>query len=260
MRDLDVSIIMPSFNSSSYISDAIRSVQNQTFKNWELIIVDDCSSDNTFEKVNLFLTDSRIKFHRLDKNSGAAVARNYAIRKALGRFIAFLDSDDIWLPYKLERQIGFMLKNSIYFSYSSYYKIDDDGNIFREVLVPSKVSYSQLLKTNVIGCLTAVYDTDFFGKVEMPLIRKRQDFGLWLKLLKSVEQAVAVEESLSLYRVRLSSISNNKLDAAKYTWRLYRDVERLSILKCIYYFSFYALGGFFRLRYPKIAKYFGFSS
>nr|WP_320136832.1 glycosyltransferase family 2 protein [uncultured Amphritea sp.] len=252
-----VSIITPMYDCERYVSLCIESVLNQTFYDWELLVVDDCSTDASYQIVKSF-SDHRIKLFKLDENSGAAVARNYAIRKASGRFIAFLDSDDLWLPCKLEKHINFMLKKSIAFSYSSYYKINDNGDMLTEISVPLSVCYSQLLKTNVIGCLTAVYDTKVFGKVEMPQIRKRQDFGLWLKLLKRTGEAVAIDESLSLYRTRANSISNNKLDAAKYTWRLYRDVENLPWLKCVYYFCFYALGGFLRSRYPKLAKALGF--
>ncbi|WP_415902812.1 glycosyltransferase family 2 protein [Neptuniibacter sp. QD29_5] len=239
-----VSIITPVYNSSDFILDSIKSVVNQTVEDWELILVDDCSSDSTAQIIkNYALTDSRVKFFQLEKNSGAAVARNFAINEARGRYIAFLDSDDLWHEEKLSKQLSFMQDNQVAFTYSSYQQIDEEGNSLSEISVPSKVGYKQLLKTNVIGCLTVIYDTEMIGKHEMPLIRKRQDFGLWLKLLKTVDYAYGIKEPLAFYRVRKGSISSNKLSAAKFTWDLYRKIECLPLHKALYYFSCYAIGG-----------------
>jgi hypothetical protein len=252
------SIITPSYNSSQFISESIRSVLSQTFSDWEMIIVDDCSTDHSVEVIQSFVEqDSRIKLIELSENSGAAVARNRAIEAAQGRYIAFLDSDDLWLADKLEKQLAFMHANNYPFTYAAYDKIDEKGQVFGHIGVPDKVAYSDLLKTCSIGCLTAVYDTACFGKVAMPLIRKRQDLGLWLKLLKKTDYAYGLNETLAQYRVRTDSISANKADVAKFTWRLYREAEGLSLIKASYYFSHYAVRGLLRTKAPGLARLLG---
>jgi teichuronic acid biosynthesis glycosyltransferase TuaG len=253
-----ISIVTPTHNCSAFISDAIHSVLIQSFSDWEMIVVDDCSSDSSALLIQSFSEqDSRIKLIQLAVNSGAAFARNIAIEAAQGRYIAFLDGDDLWLPDKLEKQLAFMQANNHSFSYTAYDKIDENGQVFGHVGVPQRVSYSDLLKTCSIGCLTAMYDTQFFGKVYMPNIRKRQDFGLWLELLKRTEYAYGLNEKLAQYRVRSDSISANKLSAAQYTWRLYRDVEKLNLLKASYYFSHYAVRGLLRTKAPSLARKLG---
>ena len=249
---------MPFYNAGAYIEASVESVIAQTQKDWELIIVDDCSdSEHTHVLEKLDNLDSRIKIIRLNKNSGAAVARNTAIEAASGRYIAFLDCDDLWKPYKLEKQISFMEEHDVAFSYSVYERIDVNGSKTGLVGVPKKVSYNELLKTCVIGCLTAVYDTKALGKVYMPLIRKRQDFGLWLRILKEVDYAYGVQESLAEYRVRPDSISANKRVAALYTWKLYREVEGLPLFQAVYYFSHYAFAGVLRTKFPIVARWMG---
>lgn len=253
-----VSIITPSYNSAIFISETIRSVIEQSFCDWELIIVDDFSIDNSVQIIQSFVRlDSRIKLICLQENSGAAITRNTAIDVAQGRYIAFLDSDDVWKKDKLERQLSFMRENDVGFSYAAYEKIDENGNVVGYVGVPKKVTYSDLLKVCSVGCLTAMYDTDKLGKVYMPLIRKRQDLGLWLRILKKVPCAYGINEPLAQYRVRGDSISANKLDAAKYTWRLYRQFENLSFPKALYYFSFYAINGVLRTKLPRLARMMG---
>lgn len=253
-----VSIITPSHNSAPFISETIQSVLNQSFSDWELIIVDDCSTDNSVDVIQSFVErDSRIKLIQLSENSGAAVARNRAIEVAQGRYIAFLDSDDLWLPDKLKKQLAFMQTNDYPFCYAAYDKRDEHGQVFGHIGVPDRVSYSDLLKMCSIGCLTAMYDTEYFGKVTMPLIRKRQDLGLWLKLLKKTEYAYGLNQTLAQYRVRTDSISANKANAAKFTWRLYREVEGLNLMKASYYFSHYALRGLLRTKAPGLARMLG---
>jgi len=223
-----------------------------------MIIVDDCSVDGSVEIVNRYmLLDSRIKIFTSELNLGAACARNKAIAEAKGRFIAFLDSDDLWLPHKLSVQIDFMLKNRVLFCYSGYTKISESGTVLSEVGVPARVDYRRLLKTCVIGCLTAVYDSEALGKIYMPEIRKRQDFGLWLRILKSVEFAEGIQKPLALHRIRAGSISSNKFNAAKYTWRLYYKVEKLGLMSSIYYFLNYAVRGFLRKNFPVVSKKLG---
>ena len=258
MNDLlSVSIVLPSYNSSLYISKAIESVIIQSFTSWELVIVDDCSTDNSIDIIkNLINSDSRIKLVELDKNSGAAVARNRGVEEANGRFIAFLDSDDTWHPDKLKNQVDFMLKNDYAFSYTAYHKVDENGVFLSEVNIPKRTSYNELLKTCVIGCLTAMYDTDKLGKVYFPLIRKRQDFALWLKILKLTPYAYGLNEDLANYTVRSDSISANKFKAAQYNWYLYRNIEKLNIFKSIYYFSHYMIKGIIRSKCPSVAAKF----
>jgi teichuronic acid biosynthesis glycosyltransferase TuaG len=257
MKNL-VSIITPSFNSYDYIANTIKSILNQTYCYWELIIVDDCSTDNSCELIQEYINDNpRIKLIRLTKNVGAAVARNKGIENASGRFIAFLDSDDTWHPEKLEKQINFMLKNDYDFTFTHYHQVDENGKKVGDLSFPIKVNYHSLLKTCVIGCLTAMYDTKRLGKVYFPLIRKRQDFALWLKILKQIDYAYCLPEDLASYTVRSNSISANKWKAAQFNWKLYREIENLNIISSIYYFSHYALRGFIRAKFKKIAKLFG---
>ncbi|HEY9280785.1 MAG TPA: glycosyltransferase family 2 protein [Eoetvoesiella sp.] len=254
----EVSVITALYNSADFIAAAIASVQAQTLQDWEMIIVDDCSTDDSCAIVQrLADADSRIKLIRLPQNGGAAVARNTAIRAAQGRYIAFLDSDDSWFPNKLDRQIEFMKANQYPFVFSAYERVDEAGAKLSPVHVPARVSYRQLLKTNVIGCFVAIYDSRYFGKVEMPLIRKRQDFGLWLCLLKKVDYAYAIQEPLGTYRVRNESVSSNKLDASSYNWQLYRHIEKLPLLASLYYFAHYAVRGVLRRHCPRLARLLG---
>lgn len=252
---MKVSIITPLYNCSDFLEQTIKSVLAQTYENWEMIMVDDCSTDNSLEIAKEYASkDRRIKIIELTENSGAAVARNTAIEAATGRFIAFLDSDDIWLPEKLEKQVMFMQNNNIAFSYTAYEKMTEDGIVFGKNYIPKKVNYKTLLKTNIIGCLTAMYDTHKLGKVYMPLIRKRQDFGLWLRILKKEPYAFGIQEILGQYRLRSGSISSNKRSAAKFTWRLYRVVEKLNLLQASYYFVHYAINGVLRTKLPHLNK------
>ena len=239
-----VSIITPSFNSKKFISQTIESVLNQTYRNWEMIIVDDVSPDNSNEIIEEYTQkDSRIKLIKLEQNSGPAVARNRAIEEAKGRFIAFLDADDLWHKEKLEKQLTFMEQNDVAFTFSSYDLIDEDGNALGTFKTKEQVSYNDLLKTNPIGCLTAIYDTEKLGKVYMPNILKRQDYGLWLKILKQVGTTKGMPEVLATYRILKNSVSSNKLKAAKYQWKIYMQVEKIGFWKSVYYFSQYAYYG-----------------
>jgi len=243
LKDL-VSIITPSYNSDKFISKTIESVINQTYDNWEMIIVDDCSPDNSNEIIEEYIKqDNRIKLIKLDKNSGPAVARNTAIKKAKGRYIAFLDADDLWLPDKLEKQLNFMNTNNLEFTYSAYKLIDENDNDLGVFSPPALANYNSLLKTNFIGCLTAIYDTKKIGKMYMPNILKRQDYGLWLKILKEIKTTKGIIEPLAMYRIRKNSVSSNKLKAAMYQWKIYRDVEDIGFFKSLYYFANYIYFG-----------------
>ncbi len=235
-----VSIIMPSFNSSKTITSSIKSVLAQKYENWELIITDDCSLDNTLELIQEFSrSDERIKVFSLGENSGAGIARNNSIEQAKGRFIAFLDSDDMWCEDKLLKQVDFMLNGNYGLTYTSYSKIDSNGDIKKKIIPPSKINYKQLLKSNVIGCLTAMYDVKIVGKVYMPIIRKRQDMALWLNILKKIDFAYCLQENLAYYREGHTSLSSNKIKILKSQWFFYREYLELSFPLATYYFFNY---------------------
>lgn len=234
---------MPCYNAQAYIGRSIDSVLEQTFTDWELIIVDDGSTDESvrYIKNNYCSKDKRIHLICLDKNQGPAVARNTAIKLANGRFIAFLDSDDRWLPNKLDIQINFMLTNNYALTHTSYKRVHEDGRELKPSTAPETTTYHDLLKTNVIGCFTAMYDAKTLGYNLMPMILKRQDYGLWLKLLKKTQFAYGIQKELGVYCVRNNSVSSNKLLAARYNWKLYRDIEKLGISRTVYYFINYAV-------------------
>ena len=184
-----VSIITPVYNSEKYLSEHIRSVQAQTHANWEHILVDDCSSDESETLIKSFQKeDSRIKYHRLDTNSGAGIARNKAIELSEGKYIAFLDSDDQWYPEKLEKQLSFMQENDYHFTFTDYDMVDEAGKeLNKRVRCKPVLTYNKALYKNPIGCLTVIYDVGFFGKQYMPSIRKRQDYALWLQVVTNPE-------------------------------------------------------------------------
>lgn len=249
------SIIMPSYNSSKYLAKTIQSVLDQSYANWELIIVDDCSSDHSLEvSWNFSKIDSRIKVISLNKNSGVSVARNTAIEHARGRFIAFLDSDDLWYTNKLEKQISFMKENNIDFCYTGYEKINEQGKPFQKMKVPLRISYKELLKTCYIGCLTTIYDTKNLGKIYMPTNTKREDYATWLSILKQTQYAYAVPETLAKYRVYSNQSSSKKINMAQENWNLYRNIENLNIFKTLYYFSHYAVNGLIRTKLPLLSE------
>lgn len=238
-----VSVITASYNAGRFIEGTIKSVLEQTYDNLELIIVDDCSTDNTEEIVKKYMKiDLRVKFYKLEKNSGAAVVRNTALEKAKGRFIAFLDSDDVWDRDKLEKQINFMKNNNYGFSFTSYRLMNEKGILLnKEVRVPSQIKYEQLLKNTIIGCLTVIIDKDIIGDFRMPLVRAGQDTATWLSILRKGNIAYGYDEVLASYRLVDGSISSNKLKALKRTWNTYRKLENLNLIKSTYYFVYYVL-------------------
>ncbi|WP_163580501.1 glycosyltransferase family 2 protein [Gracilibacillus saliphilus] len=243
-----VSVITPTYNSETYIQETIESVLQQTYPNWEMIIVDDGSSDQTIAIIEEYQKeDDRIRLIALEKNQGAAVARNTAIENAQGRYIAFLDSDDRWLPEKLERQLTFMQEHDYAFTYTSYLEIHSDDAKNKVVTIPDAVEYNDLLKNCVIGCLTVILDRDKINEIQMVNIRARQDYALWLNLTRRGFTAFGLQETLAKYRVRQNSISSNKIKMAKQNWKVYREVEKLNLLKSVWYFMHYA--------YFKIKKY-----
>lgn len=248
-----VSVIMPSYNSASTIEASIRSIQEQTYQNWELLITDDCSSDDTVKIVHeLSLLDSRIKIYQNDVNSGAAVSRNNSISKAVGEFIAFLDSDDLWLPNKIELQLNFMTKHDVIdFSFTAYGLINEAGNSLGKIvdLQGDELSFSyqdMLQKKATLGCSTVMFRRQAFKDYSMPLIRTGQDYALWLKLLKTGKKAYLLNVVLTQYRILPNSISRNKFKKCKRQWQIYRQIEKLSLVQSIISFLFYAWRAIFR--------------
>lgn len=243
-----VSIITPLYNSEKYIEETIESLLNQTYKNWEMLIVDDCSKDNGVEIVNEYvLKDKRIKLFRNEKNEGVSFARNKALDLAQGKYIAFLDSDDLWKKEKLEKQISFMEKNNIDLSYTGYEKINMDGSLRGEIKVPEKLDYKELLKNCLIGFLTAIYLKEKF-KIYKFKKTKAEDYIFWLEILKQVDYAYGIQESLAYYRVSNNSRSSNKLDIVRFHWKIYREYEKLNFFKAVYYYFIYIKRGIKRYR------------
>ncbi|WP_318432662.1 glycosyltransferase family 2 protein [Photobacterium leiognathi] len=246
-----VSIITPSYNSSDWIEKTYLSIKEQSYVNWEWLITDDCSSDNTLEIINLICSsDKRVKFFSNKVNSGAAVSRNQSLSNANGDFLAFIDSDDLWVPCKLEKQIKFMQDNSVDFSFTSYELVDENGKSLNQIVDRHEiefVTYEDMLKKKAtLGCSTVILRKSAFDDITMPLIRTGQDYGLWLKLLKTGKSAYKINEVLTQYRILPNSISRNKFKKAKRQWQIYRDIEKLPLLTSIECFCFYAYRAVFR--------------
>lgn len=244
-----VSIITPMYNSENYIAETINSVIEQTYKNWEMIIIDDNSRDCSYNIVNEYAKkDKRIKLYKNSSNEGVVKTRNKGIDIANGKYIAFLDSDDLWKPKKLTSQIEFMEQNKIVLSYTGYEKINEDSSFRGIVKVPEKVNYKELLKSNYMGCLTVVYNQEEIGKRFFKEYRKSEDYILWLSILKEVNFAYGVSENLASYRVMSNSRSSNKIDAVKFQWEAYKNIERLGSIKSVYYLLNYMCLGYRRYK------------
>ncbi len=244
-----VSIITPCYNSEKFISETIMSVKSQTYVNWEMLITDDGSTDNSISIIKNFIeSDDRIKLFSI-KNSGPAIARNNSIKRASGKYLAFIDSDDLWdvdflkiSQKKVERSQGFV--------FSSYRRCDEQTleKVYRDFIVPKKVKYKDILMTNSISCLTAFIDIEKLGKEYMPEIQYRQDMGLWLKYLKKVDFAVGILQPNATYRIRKNSHSRNKKKLLKPQWYFYRHIEELSIFKSLFLMIVWAINGFKKYR------------
>ncbi len=231
MSDL-VSIIMPSYNTGRFITQSIESVLSQSYSNWELIIVDDCSHDDTDEIVKTFQSDQRIKYLKNEKNSGAAVSRNRALREAKGKWVAFLDSDDLWRPEKLEKQVSFMERNGYSFSYTSYSEIDESGKPNGTMVTgPQKITKTGMYNYCWPGCLTVMYDRDAIGLIQIADIKKNNDYAMWLKVCKKAV-CYHLDEDLALYRKgRAGSVSSHSIKTMiRWHYKLYREAEKQSIL------------------------------
>ena len=250
-----ISIITPAWNSEKYIVDTIKSVQNQTYTNWEMIIVDDCSIDNTFKIVeNITKIDPRVKILKQKVNSGAAKARNRSLKEATGRFIAYLDADDIWKPDKLEKQVNFMKEKRCFFSCTSYEVINDEGKkLNKEVHMLPKVDYIGFLTNNLLQTVGIMIDTSVVDKkyLIMPNLRRRQDAATWLQILKAGYECYGIDKILAEYRRTNNSLSSNKLKAIKGVWSLYREVEHLSFFFSCYCFVRYAFLAVWKRLYLK---------
>lgn len=247
MKEEKISIITPVYNCEKFIKKTLECVLNQIYKNWEWLLIDDCSSDNSANIILEYaLKDERIKYFKLDKNSGAAIARNTALEKSTGRFIAYLDSDDLWKKEKLEKQVKFMLNNNYAFTCTDYEKIKEDGTSLNKIIkIPEKVNYNLFLRNTIIQTVGVMIDTKLTGKdlLYMPNIRRRQDAATWCQLLKNGFDCYECPENLSYYRVVSNSLSSNKLKAIKTNWYWYRKIEKLPLYKACYCFIGYAFNG-----------------
>lgn len=237
-----VSVIMPCYNMASYVSDSIRSVIAQTYLHWELLIVDDASTDKTVDIIESYAqTDSRIRFAIKKQNSGIADTRNQCIQMAQGQFLAFLDADDIWHPEKLEKQLKFMIEKNVGFTYSTYDWIDEDGKILNKFInTIGNLDYETYLRNTIIGCSTVMVNKTIIGDVTVPKFRTSEDTATWLDILRKGFLAYAIDKSLVSYRIRRKSASSNKIKASIDLWKVYRRHEKLPFFKAIYYFSCYA--------------------
>ena len=237
-----VSIIMPCYNMERYIAYTIESVQRQTYPLWELLIVDDTSTDNTVNIIQAHCAqDDRIHLTVKPKHSGIADSRNQCIKMAKGRFLAFLDADDLWHPEKLEQQLQFMMERNIGFSYSSYDCVDQIGNpLEKRVKAIGNLDHDAYMHNTIIGCSTVMIDTTIIKEVIVPNFRTSEDSATWLNILKKGFIAYGIDSSLTSYRIRQHSASSNKLKAASDLWRVYRKQEKLSLFKAIGCFVSYA--------------------
>lgn len=234
--NLTISVVMPLYNAERTVKESILSVLNQTFRNFELIVVDDQSTDSGASIARgIASIDSRIKVISLLVNSGAGVARNVAMEKSSGRYVAFLDADDLWVPDKLQIQLDFMQANGYAFTCTAY-QIQEfrSSRIVGSKTVPLKIEYRDLLYENSIGCLTVMFDTEILGPRKMPKLRKRQDFALWLDILKDVN-CYPINKVLSIYRIMPNSISHNKIEMIWFNFLMFRECEKMSRVSAFYY-------------------------
>ena len=238
-----VSVIVPVFNAEKYIKRTVESVKAQTYDNWELILVNDCSSDNSLKIIlDLADKDKRIKVISLDKNSGTAVARNMGIKAAKGKYISFLDADDLWKPEKIEKQLNFMQEKKCAFSFSGY-EFGDENAVPNGIIVrvPEKINYKQALKNTTICTCTVMFDLSQLTKddITMPTNTVAEDTATWWKVLKKVDYAYGIKDSLFIYRRPKNSKSSNKIHAIKNTWKLYKENEKIGLIKSSFYFICY---------------------
>ncbi len=244
MDDKLISVIMPVYNAEKFLALSIDSVWHQTYADWELFLVDDASTDASPDIMDRYQQrEPRIKAIHLARNGGVAAARNMGLSKARGRYVAFLDSDDLWKETKLEEQLSFMKENEVAFSYTNYEVIFEDGRVSNRIIAgPGQLDYQAMLKGNAIGCLTVMIDRQSVGDFMMPE-RGHEDYLTWLSLLKKGVIAKKLDRNLAYYRLVRGSLSGNKLSSAKKTWLIYNRYEHLGFLKSVYSFLFYVVRG-----------------
>lgn len=241
-----VSIIMPMHNSSKFVGEAISSVIGQTYDKWELLVVDDLSNDDSVEIVKDYIKkDNRIHLLFNPRHLGMPSApRSFGVQHATGRYIAFLDSDDCWLPHKLEEQIDLFSDSSVAIVYSNYEKISEDGKrTGRVVTTPPQIDYAHMLYGNIIGNLTGIYDRSKVGTVPIPDVH-HEDYAMWLSILKKGFIGKNTNATHALYRVMSSSVSSNKLNLLSWQWNIYRKTETLSLIKSAYCYLHYAINAY----------------
>lgn len=240
MQKKMISIVTPVYNAEKFIDETINSVLTQTYAHFEWLLVEDHSSDNSYDLINSYAKkDDRIVVLQTPENSGAAVARNMGLTHAKGDIIAFIDSDDKWYSEKLEKQWQFMLENQFGFTYTKFELINQDGTLKKtSSKLPDKLNYVGLLKNTAIACSTVMIDKRVTGDFRMPLVRKGQDTATWLKLLRKIDYAYLLDKTLNQYRTVENSLSSNKLQAVKRTWNTYYNLEEMSFLKAAYYLMF----------------------
>lgn len=241
-----VSVIMPCYNMEKFISDSIMSVRNQTYSSWELLIVDDASTDATTDIVKKHCEqDNRIHFTVKPKHSGIADSRNQCLKQAQGQYLAFLDADDVWHPEKLETQLGFMVEKNVGFTYSAYDCIDEMGQpLDKSVRTAGNLNYEAYLRNTIIGCSTVMVNKAVVGEVVVPAFRTSEDTATWLNILKKGFLAYAIDKPLTSYRIRQHSASSNKLKASSDLWRVYQKQEKLPLFKalgCFFSYAFHAI-------------------
>lgn len=239
-----VSVVVPVFNAEKFLKETINSVKSQTYDNWELILVNDCSTDKSADIIKLAAkTDNRIKLVNLEKNGGAAKARNLGIMEAKGKYLAYIDSDDLWLPEKLEKQIEFMQKTDSTFCYTGYEFADENAKSTGKIVsVPEKITYKQALRNTTIFTSTVMFNLEKLDKesILMPDV-KSEDTATWWKILKKINHADGLNENLSIYRRSKNTLSSDKKEAIKRIWNLYRKQENLNLVKSSVNFAGYAI-------------------
>lgn len=245
-----VSVVMPAYNCEKYIGEAIGSVLNQTMRDWELIVIDDCSKDGTCRIVEeLAAKDSRIRLVRNEKNLGPAGSRNKGLDLAAGQYIALLDSDDLWRSEKLEKQLQLAEEKNADFIYCSYAIMDENGKKRSEdYVVPLETDLKAMLATNVVGCSTVMLSAEILRDRRFSSEFYHEDYALWLKILQQIDKAWGIVEVQVDYRVQANSRAGNKLRSARHRWEIYRNLLHLSLPKSVYYMSRYALAGFRKYR------------
>ncbi|MGB8704691.1 MAG: glycosyltransferase family 2 protein [Gillisia sp.] len=241
-----VSVIMPAYNAELFIEEAILSVIHQQHKNWELWIIDDASTDKTLSKIEAFLADPRIHLLKNKTNRGTAFSRNLGIKKSTGTYIAFLDADDLWFPEKLEQQLDFMKTHDQKMCFSSYLLLNEDGTSSQKMVEALPVlSYKKLQKSNYVGNLTGIYNVQVLGKIYSPELRKRQDWGLWLKVLEKTGTVKGILKPLAFYRIRRDSISRYKTGLVKYNFLIYKKLLGYNYLKSCFWMLIFLKEHFF---------------